>query len=146
LDLEQYRRTSHDVWERMAPGWEQRRDWIWELSRAVGEWMVAKLDPQPGQIVLELAAGTGDTGFAAAQRLGSSGRLISRDFSFRMVEAARRRGDQLGLSNVEYRTLDAERMDLSDDSVDESIAQASEPFHTDGRYELPGVCLNAVTG
>ena len=30
--------------------------------------MVAKLDPQPGQTILELAAGTGETGFAAAAR------------------------------------------------------------------------------
>ena len=35
-----------------------------------------------------------------------------------MVEAARRNGEARGLGNVEYRVLDAERMDLDDDSVD----------------------------
>jgi SAM-dependent methyltransferase len=35
-----------------------------------------------------------------------------------MVDAARRRGEELGLENVEYRVLDAEQMDLDDDSVD----------------------------
>ena len=35
-----------------------------------------------------------------------------------MVDAARRRGAELGLENVDYRVLDAERMDLPDASVD----------------------------
>jgi SAM-dependent methyltransferase len=118
VDRAEFRRASLDVWDRMAPGWEERRDWLWDTSRAVGEDMVARLDPQPGQTVLELAAGTGDTGFAAASRLGDAGRLISTDFSPEMVDVARRHGAELGVSNVEYRVLDAERMDLETDSVD----------------------------
>jgi SAM-dependent methyltransferase len=35
-----------------------------------------------------------------------------------MVEAARAESQRLGLGNVEHRELDAERMDLGDDSVD----------------------------
>lgn len=118
MELDEFRRASHDVWERMAPGWDERRDWVWEASRAVGEWMVAALDPQPGQEILELAAGAGDTGFAASTRLGDSGRLISTDFSARMVETARRRAQELGVANAQFRELDAERMELADDSVD----------------------------
>jgi hypothetical protein len=26
MDLDEYRRSSHDIWERMAPGWDERRD------------------------------------------------------------------------------------------------------------------------
>jgi SAM-dependent methyltransferase len=80
--------------------------------------MVASMGPKEGDIVLELAAGTGETGFAAAVRVGLQGKLISTDFAPAMVDAARRRGDELGLSNVEYRVMDAERIDLDDDSVD----------------------------
>jgi SAM-dependent methyltransferase len=80
--------------------------------------MVEALDPQPGQTILELASGTGETGFAAAARLGGDGTLISTDFAPNMVEAARAESRRLGLGNVEHRVLDAERMDLEDDSVD----------------------------
>jgi ubiquinone/menaquinone biosynthesis C-methylase UbiE len=34
------------------------------------------------------------------------------------VQAERRRGAELGFDNIEYRVMDAERMDLDDDSVD----------------------------
>jgi len=113
-----YRQASLRIWDEMAAGWEDHRGTVWAASRAVGEWLVDALDPQPGETVLELAAGVGDTGFTAAGRLGAEGRLITTDFSDQMVEAARRRADELGVSNAEFRTLDAEHMDLDDRSVD----------------------------
>jgi ubiquinone/menaquinone biosynthesis C-methylase UbiE len=113
-----YRRASYEIWQAMAAGWERERNWMWEASRAVSEKMLQALEPQPGQTVLELAAGTGETGFAAARMIGSSGRLISTDFSPDMVAAARRESQRLGLGNVEHRVMDAEHMDLEDDSVD----------------------------
>src|SRR6185436_8738701 len=113
-----YRQASRDIWDQMAAGWDDDRRWIWDASRPVGEWLVDALDPQPGETILELAAGVGDTGLAAASRLGDSGRLISTDFSEQMVGAARRRAEELGVSNVEFRRMDAERMDLADDSTD----------------------------
>jgi ubiquinone/menaquinone biosynthesis C-methylase UbiE len=115
---EDYREASLRIWDEMAAGWEGHRGTVWDASRAVGEWMVDALDPQPGETVLELAAGVGDTGFAAAGRLGPDGRLISTDFSEQMVDAARRRAGELGVSGAEFRTLDAERMDLEDGSID----------------------------
>jgi SAM-dependent methyltransferase len=86
-------------------------------SRPVHEWLVAHLEPRDGQRVLEIAAGPGETGFMAAKRLGS-GRLVSTDLAPAMVDAARKRGAELGLTNVDYRTLDAQAMDLESASFD----------------------------
>ncbi|HEX2504459.1 MAG TPA: methyltransferase domain-containing protein [Miltoncostaeaceae bacterium] len=120
---EEYRAASREVWDRMAAGWDRRRDWMWEASQAVGQWMVDALAPRPGQTILELAAGLGDTGFAAAAALGGEGRLISTDFSAEMVEAARRHAAELGIGNSEHRTMDAERIDLEDASVDGALCR-----------------------
>jgi SAM-dependent methyltransferase len=80
--------------------------------------MVRRLDPQPGDTVLELAAGLADTGLMAARLVGEAGCIIVTDFTPEMVAAARRRADELGVHNAEFRVLDAERMDLETDSVD----------------------------
>ncbi len=109
---------DYDLWQQMAARWDRRRDLLWGSTREVSEWLVARLDPQPGQTILELAAGTGETGFLAAARLGETGRLISSDRSPNMVEAARRTAQGLGLANVEFRVLDSERLELEDASVD----------------------------
>jgi ubiquinone/menaquinone biosynthesis C-methylase UbiE len=120
---EDYRQASLDIWERMAAGWEGDRGSVWDASRVVGEWLVDALDPQPGETLLEIAAGVGDTGLAAAARLGPSGKLISTDFSEPMVAAARRRAEELGVSNVEFRTMDAERMDVAGDTIDGALCR-----------------------
>lgn len=118
MDLEEYRRSSHETWEILAPGWERRREAIASMAGPVREWLVDALAAQPGETLLELSAGPGEVGFEAAPRLGVRGRLICSDFSPEMVEVARRRGAQLGLENVDYRVIDAERIDLDSDSVD----------------------------
>ena len=118
MAADDYRRSSYDVWQAMAAGWDRERQWMWDVSRVVSDRMIAALDPQPGQTILELAAGTGETGFAAAAAIGDEGRLISTDFAPEMVAAARRESERLGLDNVEHREMDAERIDLDDDSVD----------------------------
>ena len=117
-DLNAYREQSLATWGEMAPGWEARNEWMSEVTAPVNEWIVGRLDPQPGQTVIDLAAGPGDLGFRIAERVGDGGRVLSTDFSPEMVAAARRLGDARGLANVEYRVLDAERMDLDDESAD----------------------------
>jgi SAM-dependent methyltransferase len=118
LDLDEYREKSLDTWERFAGNWERERDFFIPATGPVSERLVERLDPQPGDTVLDIAAGTGDQGFLAAERVGDDGKLISTDFAPSMVGVARRVGDRAGLGNVEYRVLDAERMDLDDSSVD----------------------------
>jgi ubiquinone/menaquinone biosynthesis C-methylase UbiE len=115
---EDYRGASYEIWQAMAAGWDRERSWLWEVSRAVSEQMLTALGPAPGQTILELAAGTGETGFAAARAIGPDGRLICTDFAPEMVAAARHESKRLGLANVEHRQMDAERIELDDDSVD----------------------------
>jgi ubiquinone/menaquinone biosynthesis C-methylase UbiE len=118
FDFDAYREQSLATWGEMAPGWEDRREWLMDITGRVNGWLKEKADPQPGQTLLEIAAGTGDLGCAVAERVGKGGRVISSDFSPKMVDVARRNGEARGLTNVEYRVLDAEKMELADDSVD----------------------------
>ena len=115
---EEARQRSKASWDAVATGWYTQREEIWENSRLVSEWMIRKLDLQPGDTVLELAAGLGDTGLRAAHLVGGSGRVIITDFAPEMVAAARRRAEEMGVGNAEFRTLDTERMNLETDSVD----------------------------
>ena len=107
-----------DIAAKVAPTWEKRRAEIEEFSAPVRRWMLRQVDPQQGDTLLELAAGVGDTGFEAAEIIGGRGRLITSDLSPAMLDAARRRGHELGLGNVDYRVINAEHIPLDDDSVD----------------------------
>jgi ubiquinone/menaquinone biosynthesis C-methylase UbiE len=109
-------------WEDQASHWYHARDELLSASRPVHDWRVEHLDPRDGEHVLEIAAGPGDTGFLAARRLGS-GRLLSTDLAPAMVDAARKRGSELGVDNAEFRTLDAQAMDLPTASFDAVICR-----------------------
>jgi ubiquinone/menaquinone biosynthesis C-methylase UbiE len=116
--LDEARERSRTVWDAMAAGWETSRQDLWEFSRPVSEWLVERLDPRPGQTILDLAAGVGETGLLAAGRVGKTGRVLITDFAPRMVAAARRRAAEFGVTNAEFRELDAERMALEAGTVD----------------------------
>jgi SAM-dependent methyltransferase len=68
--------------------------------------------------VLELAAGPGDTGFLALERLRPGGRLVSSDVAPEMVDAARRRADELGVGDVSFAVEDAASLSFPDGSFD----------------------------
>lgn len=130
-DATSNRAASRELWDTAAQGWESERERMWEWSRSVGEALVDMAAPVPGESVLEIAAGPGDTGFLAAQRIGPSGRLLTTDRSQQMLAAAERRAAELGIANAEFRTLDAERMDLEADSFDVALCRWAFMLMTD---------------
>jgi SAM-dependent methyltransferase len=113
-----HRTASLSNWEAAAPGWIARQRTLRELSAPVSHWMIDACDLQPGQRVLELAAGLGETGFLAAELVAPAGGVITSDQSEAMLDGARRRAGELGLTNVEFQVLNAEWIDLPVASVD----------------------------
>ncbi len=123
MDLKEYRQASLDTWNTLAPIWDERRDEIGEPVTGVRDRMLELLSPKPGETVLDIACGSGELTEALSPRVGDSGRVICTDFAMQMVDAARHRGEALGLANVEYREMDAEQMDLEDSSVDGAVCR-----------------------
>src|SRR3954470_21305109 len=101
MDPEAERAASRESWESVAAGWESGADAFYDGALPVSHWMVDRLQPQPGQTILELAAGRGDVGFLAAELLHPGGKLISTDGAEAMVEVARRHGERRGVRDVE---------------------------------------------
>src|SRR5437763_3316689 len=109
--------------DEVAAAWEHHRTRLFEGQRELSEWIVRHVEPHPGQTILELTAGPGETGFLAAERVGPEGRLISSDLNESMVAAARRGAEARGLTNVEFRVIDAQQIDLADASVDAVLSR-----------------------
>jgi SAM-dependent methyltransferase len=118
MTSEEYRTENRRRWTASAPGWEARADALRQGTMPVSAWMVEAISPQPGQTVLELAAGPGDTGFLAAELIQPGGTLISSDVIPEMLSAAQRRAEALGIRNVRFRQIDAEVIDIEAGSID----------------------------
>jgi SAM-dependent methyltransferase len=118
IDPETQRVESLEFWERNAAGWGKRADRIRDWGMPVSVALIDSLDLQPGQRVLELAAGPGDTGFLAAELIRPGGTLLSSDGAEGMLELAQARAKAAGIENVEFRRLELEWIDLPAASVD----------------------------
>jgi SAM-dependent methyltransferase len=118
VEPDDLRAEARERWERASAGWGRRADRIRDWGMPVSMAMVDALALQPGQTVLELAAGPGDTGFLAAELVQPGGMLICSDGAEAMLEVARERAQATGANNVEFRQLELEWIDLDTASVD----------------------------
>lgn len=123
FDANAHRASSLAGWEEAAPGWVRRQEAIRTLGAPVSRWMLDAIYLKPGERVLELAAGLGETGMLAAQLVAPTGGVIISDQADGMLEGARARAAELGLSNVEFQVLGAEWIDLPLASVDAVVCR-----------------------
>lgn len=120
------RTNVHAMWASVADRWGENADYIDARGREVTATLIELTAPQPGERVLELAAGTGAVGIAAAQ-LGAA--VVLSDVSPEMTAVAAARAD--GLANVSARPLDLEAIDEPDDSYDVVVCREGLMFALD---------------
>ncbi len=77
---------------------------------------------KPGNVVLDLGSGGGFDCFLAAQKVGSSGKVIGVDMTPEMVKKAQANAQKYGYLNVEFRHGDIEDLPVEDSSVDVIIS------------------------
>jgi SAM-dependent methyltransferase len=123
MDPERYRVEAQQRWERQAAGWARRREQVERFGMPVAQAMIEMADPQPGEWVLDIAAGTGETGLLVAELVRPGGRVLITDFSEEMVSAARQRAEQVEATNAEVRLLDAESMAIDAAQFDLAICR-----------------------
>lgn len=112
---------SAAAWSEVAAGWERRDAYVSDGMRPVTERLLTELDPRSGETILEVGAGLGEVGRRVAAALGESGHVVVTDQSPAMVEAAARLA--AGTPNTEHRVMDAQALDLPDESADGIVSR-----------------------
>lgn len=77
-----------------------------------GEAALQAAAPQPGERVLDIGCGCGDTSIELARRVGASGHVLGVDVSQPMLEVARARGVASGHAGLSFNLADASEADL----------------------------------
>jgi ubiquinone/menaquinone biosynthesis C-methylase UbiE len=113
---------------------------VWE----VGPIVVGAAGVRPGQRVLDVAAGTGNTAIRAAQ---AGGRVIASDLTPEHFEAGRRSAQRAGV-RLEWVEADAEALPFKNDEFDvvtSSFGAMFAPRHDRVARELVRVCKSGGT-
>jgi ubiquinone/menaquinone biosynthesis C-methylase UbiE len=93
------------------------------LYGAATQQMLEAVQLKPGDHVLDIAAGTGDQSRQAARLVGSTGSVLATDISQEMLAVAARLAQQEGLSNLTTQVMNAEQLDLAENSYDAVISR-----------------------
>lgn len=104
-----------------------------QFDRAMGGYHGRFLDAaaiQPGDRVLDIGCGTGQTTRDAA-RLASSGSALGVDLSSQMIEVARELAVREGVANARFGQVDAAVHPFGDDTYDVAISRTGAMFFGD---------------
>jgi ubiquinone/menaquinone biosynthesis C-methylase UbiE len=79
-----------------------------------GEAALRRFTPQPGQRVLDIGCGFGDTTMRIAELVGEQGEAVGVDAAPRFIEAAEEEAGRSGLANVRFLTADVQALRLEE--------------------------------
>jgi SAM-dependent methyltransferase len=95
--------------------WVEMNEVIDTQISPLGEVGMERAAIAPGERVLDVGCGCGQTSLQLAERVGDEGQVVGLDISAVMLARARERAGQAGLSNLEFRNADAQTESFTGD-------------------------------
>lgn len=95
------------------------------------------INVQPGQRILDVAAGTGALSFPAAE---AGARVLATDFSQGMIDYLRSRIQRKGISGIDLAVMDGQALDLESDSFDAAFSVFGLTFFPDRSAGFRELC------
>jgi len=116
-EQEQIREQQKETWNKFSPGWKKWDTLTMEFLKPMGDEIIRLLKPKGDDLVLDVAAGTGEPGLTIATML-SGGKVIVTDLAEGMLEVALENAAKRGIKNFETKVCDVSEMPFADNSFD----------------------------
>ncbi|MEX0338201.1 MAG: class I SAM-dependent methyltransferase [Arenibacterium sp.] len=115
----------------MSKIWIEISDQLEATHRPVHDIMMARAGLQPGERVLDIGFGTGDTVIDAARAVGDDGYVLGLDIAPQMVVHAKARAADAGVTHVGLVIGDAQTHDFQPGQFDVAISKFGLMFFAD---------------
>jgi SAM-dependent methyltransferase len=132
VDQHEFRAGHRRDREEASKGWREWSEFIDRTTAPVSERLMAMARVEPGQRVLDVAAGYGEPSLTAAKIVGPDGEVVATDISAGMLAYGRERAAVAGLQNVEFIESDAVSLDFPPGSFDAALSRWGIIFEPDG--------------
>jgi enediyne biosynthesis protein CalE5 len=132
IDQQEFRDRQRSSWNEASKGWRDWSEFIDRSTAPVSERLMAMARVEPGQRVLDVAAGYGEPSLTAARIVGPEGGVVATDISAGMLAYGRDRAAAAGLQNVEFIESDAASLDFPPASFDAAVSRWGIIFEPDG--------------
>src|SRR3712207_2656696 len=94
--------------------WQGFQATVVSNAKAHGDSALSDHRPEPGDRVLDIGCGLGDSSLQLAALVGPSGRVHGVDVAERMIEGAREGAEKLGAANVTFEAVDVQAAEFAD--------------------------------
>ncbi len=105
-------------WGGAAESWRKNHQQLQEVAAPVTRRMLEMAGVSTGQRVLDIACGSGEPSLPAARAVGSAGFVLATDMAPEMLDVARDNARAQGITNIEFRLVDGEELDVPPASFD----------------------------
>ena len=113
----QIREQQKASWNKFSAGWKKWDNLNMVFLKPMGDEIIRLLKPKDSDIILDVAAGTGEPGLTIATML-TSGKVILTDLSVGMLEIARENATLRGIKNIEIQACDVCELPFADHTFD----------------------------
>ena len=137
--------SERAFWERRAAAWERRIDAMNLFSDAYGVPAMDALAVQTGERIVDVGCGPGATSVELGARVGPTGEVIALDIAQGMVDAARRRADKAGATNVRPVLHDLEEAPI-DGALDAAFSRFGVMFFPAPERAFANIAASLRTG
>ena len=117
LPLEEIRDQQRATWNKFSPSWKKWDDLNMDLLKPMGDEIIRSINPKGAEVVLDIAAGTGEPGLTIATML-TGGKVVITDLSEDMLEIARENAMKRDIKNIETRVCDVCALPFADNTFD----------------------------
>ncbi|MBP6625566.1 MAG: class I SAM-dependent methyltransferase, partial [Chitinophagaceae bacterium] len=115
LPLEEIRDQQRAAWNKFSPSWKKWDDLNMDLLKPMGDEIIRSINPRGAEVVLDIAAGTGEPGLTIATML-KGGKVVITDLSEDMLEIARENAMKRDIKNIETRVCDVCALPFADNT------------------------------
>ncbi|HEV7780680.1 MAG TPA: methyltransferase domain-containing protein [Chitinophagaceae bacterium] len=115
--LEEIREQQKQSWNKFSPGWKKWDDLTMDFLKPMGDEIIARIQPSGNNLVLDIAAGTGEPGLTIAAMI-PGGKVIITDLAEDMLTIARENAAKKGVNNIETIACDVCELPFADNSFD----------------------------
>lgn len=116
-ELKEIREQQKETWNKFSPGWKKWDDITMDWLKPMGDEIIRLLQPKSDDIVLDVAAGTGEPGLTIASMM-NGGKVIITDLAEDMLDIARENAKRRGIKNIETRACDVCELPFADNTFD----------------------------
>ena len=115
---EYYKNYTRETWDECAEKYVPLSNQLTPFRKSI----LDLVKPRQGEKILDVCTGPGEPAMTIGSLVAPNGRVVGVDLSANMTDIAKKNAEKRGLLNVDFLTMDAEKLEFPENSFDAVVS------------------------